>query len=109
MTVSSYLEAWDRRGTFPSYSGYMGELINYCLDSTHSLSILIHGSGGYVLGNVTAFNTNGNDLVRNSGGNAIVVAIQYRLGVFGFLPGQKMKDGGVLNAGLCKHCRNYIC
>ena len=81
----------------------MGRSIN-CFYSqiTQSFPILHHGSGGYILGNLTAFKTNGNDLVRNSGGNTVVVAIQYRLGVFGFLPGHKVKDGGVLNAGLCK-------
>jgi len=83
----------------------MGGSIN-CFYSqiTQSFPILHHGSGGYILGNLTAFKTNGNDLVRNSGGNVVVVAIQYRLGVFGFLPGQKVKDGGVLNAGLCTCC-----
>ena len=35
-------------------------------------------------------------------GGVIVVIIQYRLGLFGFLPGQKVKDGGQLNAGLRK-------
>ena len=85
----------------------MGGSIN-CFYSqiTQSFPILYHGRGGYVFGNVTIYNTNGNDLIRNSGGNVVVVAIQYRLGVFGFLPGQKVKDGGVLNAGLCKCCRN---
>lgn len=38
--------------------------------------------------------------MRESGGGTVLVIIQYRLGVFGFLPGQKVKDGGELNAGL---------
>ena len=80
----------------------MGASIKCYSKLTQFLSVLYYGRGGYVAGNVTAFNTNGNDLVRNSGGNAIVVTIQYRLGLFGFLSGQKVKDGGVLNAGLCK-------
>jgi len=46
---------------------------------------------------------NGNDLIREAGGNVVVVVIQYRLGAFGFLAGQKVKDGAVLNAGLCKY------
>lgn len=43
----------------------------------------------------------GNDLIREAGGNVVVVVIQYRLGLFGFLAGQDVKDEGVLNAGLC--------
>jgi carboxylesterase type B len=57
----------------------------------------IHG-GGYVAGSATG--ADGNDLIRLSGEGVVVVIIQYRLGVFGFLPGQKVKDGGALNAGL---------
>lgn len=57
-------------------------------------------SGGYIEGNATMFP--GNDILRESGGGVILVVIQYRLGLFGFLSGQKVKDGGVLNAGLCK-------
>ena len=33
----------------------------------------------------------------------MAVFIQYRLGLFGFLPGEKVKEGGALNAGLCKY------
>jgi len=72
-----------------------------------SSSIFSHCSGGYVVGNATVYGTNGNDLIRKSGGNVVVVIIQYRLGLFGFLPGQRVKDGGVLNAGLCKYFSNY--
>ncbi|KAF8969096.1 Alpha/Beta hydrolase protein [Flammula alnicola] len=57
----------------------------------------IHG-GGYVGGSASGFT--GNDLLRESGGGVIAVVIQYRLGLFGFLSGQKVKDGGALNAGL---------
>ncbi|KAH9481797.1 putative secreted lipase [Psilocybe cubensis] len=57
----------------------------------------IHG-GGYVEGSASALD--GNDILRESGEAAIAVLIQYRLGLFGFLPGQKVKDGGALNAGL---------
>ena len=53
------------------------------------------------------YGTNGNDLIRKSGGNVVVVIIQYRLGLFGFLPGQKVKDGGAMNAGLCTCFSNY--
>ncbi|KAF9557104.1 alpha/beta-hydrolase [Agrocybe pediades] len=52
--------------------------------------VWIHGMAGY----------DGNDLVTESGEGVIVVAIQYRLGLFGFLAGRKVKEGGSLNAGL---------
>ncbi|TEB24773.1 alpha beta-hydrolase [Coprinellus micaceus] len=42
----------------------------------------------------------GNDLVQLSGGKAIAILIQYRLGVYGFLAGEDVKKGGALNAGL---------
>lgn len=42
----------------------------------------------------------GNDLVNDSGGKVISVLIQYRLGLFGFLAGEDVKNNGVLNAGL---------
>ena len=44
----------------------------------------------------------GENILRKSGGGVILIVIQYRLGLFGFLPGQKVKDGGQLNAGLRK-------
>ena len=55
-------------------------------------------SGGYFTG--SAFMYNGNDLMFQAGSQAIVVVIQYRLGVFGFLSGQSVHDRGTLNAGL---------
>lgn len=42
----------------------------------------------------------GDDLVEESGYNSVAVVLQYRLGLFGFLAGQAVKDGGDLNAGL---------
>jgi carboxylesterase type B len=57
-------------------------------------------SGGYVGGSASQYP--GNDILREAGGGVVLVVIQYRLGLFGFLPGQKVKDGGVLNAGLRK-------
>ena len=32
----------------------------------------------------------------------MAVVIQYRLGLFGFLAGERIKIDGVLNAGLCE-------
>jgi carboxylesterase type B len=66
------------------------------------LMILFMLRGGYIAGNATEFN--GIDLVREAGGGVVVVIIQYRLGLFGFLPGEKVKEGGALNAGL----RSYL-
>lgn len=51
---------------------------------------------------------NGNDLMLQAGGEAIVVVIQYRLGVFGFLGGQSVHDRGTLNAGLCKYNLKWV-
>jgi cholinesterase len=60
--------------------------------------------GGYVSGSASGFTgtdiQDGNDLIREANNGIIAVVIQYRLGLFGFLPGQKVKDGGALNAGL---------
>ncbi|KIY64476.1 alpha/beta-hydrolase [Cylindrobasidium torrendii FP15055 ss-10] len=52
----------------------------------------IHGGGGEL--------DSSYDLVPESDGQVIVVSVQYRLGLFGFLAGQSVKDSGVLNAGL---------
>ncbi|KAF9532671.1 Alpha/Beta hydrolase protein [Crepidotus variabilis] len=63
----------------------------------------IHGHiinrGGYLLGSAAYGyygydGYNGNDVIRASNGTAIVVVIQYRLGIFGFLAGQKSAGGG---------------
>ncbi|PFH46612.1 hypothetical protein AMATHDRAFT_154314 [Amanita thiersii Skay4041] len=65
--------------------------------------VWIHG-GGYMSGSASGFRGtdffNGDDLIREAGGNIVVVVIQYRLGVFGFLPGTNVKERGDLNAGL---------
>lgn len=56
--------------------------------------------GGYMAGSAFAFPPD--DLIHDANGGVVGVAIQYRLGVFGFLSSQKVHDGGVLNAGLCE-------
>ncbi|KIY62199.1 alpha/beta-hydrolase [Cylindrobasidium torrendii FP15055 ss-10] len=58
--------------------------------------VFIHG-GGYLGGRGDA---SGQDLLEESDDGVVVVAIQYRLGIFGFLAGQAIKDSGALNAGL---------
>ncbi|KAG1846487.1 Alpha/Beta hydrolase protein [Suillus tomentosus] len=59
--------------------------------------VWIHG-GGYLIGGASPFN--GADLIIDSNYGVITVLIQYRLGLFGFLPGEAVKEGGALNAGL---------
>ncbi|KAJ3828456.1 Alpha/Beta hydrolase protein [Lentinula raphanica] len=59
--------------------------------------IWIHG-GGYIEGNAAAFT--GSDVMREAHNEIILVIIQYRLGIFGFLPGSEVKENGDLNAGL---------
>jgi carboxylesterase type B len=71
------------------------------LSTNFNLIICLSTRGGYIFGNASAFN--GNDLVREAGGGVVAVFIQYRLGVLGFLPGEKVKEGGALNAGLRKY------
>ncbi|KAJ7470963.1 alpha beta-hydrolase [Mycena latifolia] len=59
--------------------------------------VWIHG-GGYLAGAASSFN--GEDIIRQSNRGIVVVLVQYRLGVFGFLPGAAVKGNGALNAGL---------
>ncbi|KAJ7683194.1 Alpha/Beta hydrolase protein [Mycena rosella] len=59
--------------------------------------VYIHG-GGYVAGKASAYN--GEDIIKQSNRGLVVVIIQYRLGVFGFLSGAEVKNKGALNAGL---------
>ncbi|KAJ7189181.1 Alpha/Beta hydrolase protein [Mycena filopes] len=59
--------------------------------------VFIHG-GGYLAGQASA--SNGEDIINQSNRGLVVVVIQYRLGLFGFLPGAEVKKDGTLNAGL---------
>ncbi|KAJ7074583.1 Alpha/Beta hydrolase protein [Mycena amicta] len=59
--------------------------------------VWIHG-GGYALG--AASDYNGAELVLESNNNVVVVVIQYRLGLFGFLAGKQVHGDGSANAGL---------
>ncbi|EIM89549.1 alpha/beta-hydrolase [Stereum hirsutum FP-91666 SS1] len=69
---------------------------NISSDANLPVIVWIHG-GGYTLGDAS---DEAQDFVRESGYNFISVNPQYRLGIFGFLPGQDVKDDGALNAGL---------
>ena len=55
-------------------------------------------------GQSEAMQFSGQDLVKESDLGVVVVIIQYRLGVFGFLPGSEVKANGSLNVGL----RTYV-
>jgi carboxylesterase type B len=68
---------------------------------TSVISIYQFTMGGYIEGNASMYN--GNDLIREAGGGIVAVVIQYRLGLFGFLAGEKVKEGGALNSGLCTY------
>ncbi|KAJ3934689.1 MAG: Alpha/Beta hydrolase protein [Lentinula lateritia] len=59
--------------------------------------VWIHG-GGYVMGGADEYP--GSDLMREANNGIVLVIIQYRLGIFGFLAGSKVKENGNLNAGL---------
>ncbi|KAJ7082931.1 alpha beta-hydrolase [Mycena belliarum] len=59
--------------------------------------VWIHG-GGYLAGQASAYD--GEDVINQSNRGIVLVIIQYRLGVFGFLPGAEVKKNGALNAGL---------
>ncbi|KAG2035335.1 Alpha/Beta hydrolase protein [Suillus americanus] len=59
--------------------------------------VFIHG-GGYISGAANLYD--GTDLIVGSDYGVITVILQYRLGLFGFLAGQAVKEGGAPNAGL---------
>ncbi|KAJ7282437.1 Alpha/Beta hydrolase protein [Mycena rebaudengoi] len=59
--------------------------------------VFIHG-GGYVGGTSSTFL--GSDILNQSNRGLVVVLIQYRVGLFGFLAGTAMKKNGALNIGL---------
>ncbi|KAK3991556.1 lipase 4 [Cladorrhinum sp. PSN332] len=58
--------------------------------------VVIHG-GGYGLGDGSR---DMSEFIGSNAGRIVVVGIQYRLGVFGFLASPEVKSKGVLNAGL---------
>ncbi|KAJ7455518.1 Alpha/Beta hydrolase protein [Mycena latifolia] len=59
--------------------------------------VWIHG-GGYLAGAANAYN--GEDVINLSNRGIVIVLLQYRLGLFGFLAGEEVKKNGALNAGL---------
>ncbi|KAF6814790.1 triacylglycerol lipase [Colletotrichum musicola] len=61
------------------------------------LPVLVNIHGGGYVGGVPE---NGDAFVHQAQGEVIFVAIQYRLGVFGFLAGDEIRESGAANAGL---------
>ncbi|KAG8705770.1 hypothetical protein FRC09_002763 [Ceratobasidium sp. 395] len=59
--------------------------------------VWVHG-GGYFAGFAAEYDPTA--MIRASNNSFIAVIIQYRLGMFGFLPGAEVKKNGDLNAGL---------
>jgi acetylcholinesterase len=66
-------------------------------DSKLPVWFFIQG-GGYI-GNSNA-NYNGTEVIRQSGGNMVVVNFNYRVGAYGFLASEKVRKDGDLNVGL---------
>lgn len=59
--------------------------------------VWVHG-GGYFAGYAAIFDPT--TMIQASNNSFVAVVIQYRLGMFGFLPGAEVKKNGTLNAGL---------
>jgi len=59
--------------------------------------VWVHG-GGYFAGYAASYDPTA--MIQASNNSFIAVIIQYRLGMFGFLPGAEIKKNGTLNAGL---------
>jgi carboxylesterase type B len=63
------------------------------------LPVWVYIQGGGYSTNSNA-NYNGTKVIQESGNNIIFVNFNYRVGVFGFLAGEAVRDDGDLNAGL---------
>ncbi|KAJ7863934.1 Alpha/Beta hydrolase protein [Mycena olivaceomarginata] len=68
------------------------------LQTLHSLIVVwIHG-GGYLNG--ASYQYRGTDIINQKNRGVVAVVQQYRLRIFGFLPGTAVKQNGTSNAGL---------
>ncbi|KAI0013363.1 alpha/beta-hydrolase [Xylariaceae sp. FL0662B] len=63
------------------------------------LPVWLYIQGGGYTSNSNA-NWNGTEVVERSGGNIILVNFNYRVGLWGFLASERVRDDGALNAGL---------
>lgn len=68
-----------------------------CFLARYPLS-LADSTTGYVAN--TNGNWDGNEVVEKSGHNIVMVNFNYRVGLWGFLASERVRDDGVLNAGL---------
>ncbi|KAF7349008.1 Carboxylic ester hydrolase [Mycena venus] len=111
-----------KSGDFPSFSTCIDPCISVYYPSDEQgapigplpVIVWIHGGGcvrvvrgsgtalkvlvRYLQGSASQFR--GTDILAQSNRGVVVVIIQYRLGVFGFLAGEEVKKNGALNAGL---------
>ncbi|OJD30021.1 carboxylesterase type b [Diplodia corticola] len=71
----------------------------YAPDDAHDLPVFvwIHG-GGYDLGGTVPYDPSA--LINTNNQDFVAVVIQYRLGAFGFLSSEEVRQKGALNAGL---------
>lgn len=67
------------------------------LGAKHPVWVYIPG-GGYAANTNARYN--GSEIVSQSDGSIVFVYINYRVGVYGFLAGEQVRQDGVLNAGL---------
>ncbi|ATY63881.1 type B [Cordyceps militaris] len=63
------------------------------------LPVWVFIQGGGYAGNFNG-NFNGSGVIQQSGGNIVFVNFNYRVGVFGFLASENVRNDGALNAGL---------
>ncbi|VDB85877.1 unnamed protein product [Peniophora sp. CBMAI 1063] len=70
---------------------------NYTSDAKLPVVVWIHG-GAYDAANASTYPAQ--DWVQQTNGGLVAVQVQYRLGPFGFLSSEAIKDDGDLNAGL---------
>jgi hypothetical protein len=67
--------------------------------SNSKLPVVVYIQGGGYMINSTPY-VNGSALVENSGHNLIFVSLNYRVGLWGFLSAEDVKNNGILNTGL---------
>ncbi|KAF8344952.1 Alpha/Beta hydrolase protein [Amanita rubescens] len=70
------------------------------VNQTELLPVLVYIHGGGYETKFAPSDEGVNHLIQESGNRVVIVVLQYRLGLFGFLPGKAVKHGGELNAGL---------
>ena len=82
----------------PIYRCLYGSTAEGVHSCPHRLGNQSNAEHRYIEGAASSFS--GQDIIKESGYGVVTVIIQYRLGVFGFLPGSEVLANGTLNAGL---------